>query len=137
MKTIANIMIINSQNVKPEHLVISSHHNISFQRRKLCLRQDEFQRSRQHWAARTAAGWPEIFDMRACSYRIAQNFDSGKVWRILTNTCWIVSFPYQNFALRKSQYCIFYGYNLLTWVCQDLSCYVGTWNVEVLSFNYP
>ena len=26
MKTIANIMIINSQNVKPEHLVISSHH---------------------------------------------------------------------------------------------------------------
>ena len=58
MKTIANIMIINSQNVKPEHLyiVISSHHNISFQRRKLCLRQDEFQRSRQHWAAKTAAG---------------------------------------------------------------------------------
>ena len=40
MKTIANIMIINSQNVKPEHLVISSHRNISFQR-KLCLRQDE------------------------------------------------------------------------------------------------
>jgi len=56
MKTIANIMIINSQNVKPEHLAISSHHNISFQRRKLCLRQDEFQRSRQHWAAKTAAG---------------------------------------------------------------------------------
>ena len=58
MKTIANIMIINSQNVKPEHLaiVISSHHNISFHRRKLCLRQDEFQRSRQHWAAKTAAG---------------------------------------------------------------------------------
>ena len=56
MKTIANIMIINSQNVKPEHLVISSHHNISFQRRKLCLRHDEFQRSRQHWAAKTAVG---------------------------------------------------------------------------------
>ena len=56
MKTIANIMIINSQNVKPEHLVICSHHNISFQRRKLCLRQDEFQRSHQHWAAKTAAG---------------------------------------------------------------------------------
>ena len=37
MKTIANIMIINSQTVKPEHLVISSQHNISFQRRKLCL----------------------------------------------------------------------------------------------------
>ena len=48
-------MIINIQNVKPEHLVISSHH-ISFQRGKLCLRQDEFQRSRQHWAAKTAAG---------------------------------------------------------------------------------
>ena len=30
------------------------------------------------------------------------------------------SFPYQNFAFRKSQYSIFYGYNLLTWVCQDL-----------------
>ena len=56
MKTIANIMIINSQNVKPEHLVISSHHNISFQRRKLCLHHDEFQRSCQHWAAKTAAG---------------------------------------------------------------------------------
>ena len=26
MKTIANIMIINSQNVKPEHLAISNHH---------------------------------------------------------------------------------------------------------------
>ena len=51
MKTIANIMIINSQNVKPENLAISNHHNISFQRRKLCLRQHEFQRSRQHWAA--------------------------------------------------------------------------------------
>ena len=34
MKTIANIMTINSQNDKPEHLDISSHHNISFQRRK-------------------------------------------------------------------------------------------------------
>ena len=32
MKTIANIMIIHSQNVKPEHLVISNHYNISFQR---------------------------------------------------------------------------------------------------------
>ena len=58
MKTIANIMIINSQNVKPEHLVTSSHHNISFQRRKLCLRHDEFQRSRQHWAAKT--GLPKL-----------------------------------------------------------------------------
>ena len=70
MKTIANIMIINSQNVKPEHLFISSHHNISFQRRKLCLHLDEFQRSRQHWTAKTAAGLPEIFDMRACRYYI-------------------------------------------------------------------
>ena len=56
MKTIANIMIINSQNVKPEHLAINNHHNISFQTSKLCLRQDEFQRSRQHRAAKTAAG---------------------------------------------------------------------------------
>ena len=47
------------------------------------------------------------------------------------------SFPYQNFALRKSRYGIFYGYNLLTWVCQDLSRYVGTRNVEVLSSDYP
>ena len=31
------------------------------------------------------------------------------------------SFPYRNFALRKSQYCIFYGYNLLTWVCHVMS----------------
>ena len=31
------------------------------------------------------------------------------------------SFPYQSFALRKSQYCIFYGYNLLTWICQVMS----------------
>ena len=46
------------------------------------------------------------------------------------------SFPYQSFALRKSQYCIFYDYNLLTWVCQDMSCYVGTWSVEVLLSNY-
>ena len=56
MKIIANIMIINSQNVKPEHLAISSHHNISFQRRKPCLRLDEFQRSHQHWTAKTATG---------------------------------------------------------------------------------
>ena len=33
------------------------------------------------------------------------------------------SFPYQYFVLRKSRYCIFYGYNLLTLVCQDLSHY--------------
>ena len=26
-----------------------------------------------------------------------------------------------------------YGYNLLTWVCQDLSRYFGTWNLKVLS----
>ena len=31
------------------------------------------------------------------------------------------SFSYQNFALSKSQYCIFYGYNLLTWVCHVMS----------------
>ena len=28
------------------------------------------------------------------------------------------NFSYQNFALRKFWYCIFYGYNLLTSVCQ-------------------
>ena len=37
---------------------------------------------------------------------------------------------HQNFALRKFQYCIFYDYNLLTLVCQGLSHYVGTWNLE-------
>ena len=30
-----------------------------------------------------------------------------------------------------------YSYNLLTWVCQDMSLYVGTWNLEVLSSDYP
>ena len=39
-------------------------------------------------------------------------------------------FSYQNFALRKFWYCIFYDYNLLTWVCQGLSSYVGTWNLK-------
>ena len=42
-------------------------------------------------------------------------------WKSLTNFDEYMlnrqSFPYQNFALRKSQYCIFYGYNLLTWIC--------------------
>ena len=47
------------------------------------------------------------------------------------------NFPYQNFALRKFRYCIFYGYNLLTWVCQGSSCYVRTWNPEVPSSDYP
>ena len=48
------------------------------------------------------------------------------------------SFPYQNFALRNSRYGIFYGYNnLRTWVCQDLSCYVGTWNVGMLKYFHP
>ena len=46
------------------------------------------------------------------------------------------NFSYQNFALRKFWYCIFYGYSLLTSVCQGLSCYFGTWNLEVLSSNY-
>ena len=40
------------------------------------------------------------------------------------------NFSYQNFAFKKFWYCIFYGYNLLTRVCQDLSRYVGTWNPE-------
>ena len=30
-------------------------------------------------------------------------------------------FSYQNFALRNSRYGIFYGYNLLTWVCHVMS----------------
>ena len=37
--------------------------------------------------------------------------------KFLTNGCWIVKFSYQSFALTKFWYCIFYGYNLLTWVC--------------------
>ena len=42
------------------------------------------------------------------------------------------TFFYQNFALRKFRYRIFYSYNLLTWVCQGLLRYVETWNLEVL-----
>ena len=41
------------------------------------------------------------------------------------------NFSYQIFALKKFRYCLFYGYNLLTWVCQDLSRYVRdmeSWN---------
>ena len=31
-----------------------------FLKRKLCLRLEEFHRSRQHSTAKTATGWPEI-----------------------------------------------------------------------------
>ena len=31
---------------------------------------------------------------------------------------------YQNFALRKFRYCIFYGYHVLIWVCPGLSHYI-------------
>ena len=47
------------------------------------------------------------------------------------------NFSYQNFALRKFLYCIFYSYNLPTSVRQDLSCNAGTWNLEVFSSDYP
>ena len=61
-------------------------------------------------------------------------------WKSLTNFDEYMlnrqSFPYQNFALRKSQYCLFYGYNLLANLALS-RCYVGTWNVEELSSNYP
>ena len=43
-------------------------------------------------------------------------------------------FSYQNIALRKFRYYIFYGYNLLTWVCQGLSSYVGAW---ILKYFHP
>ena len=62
MKTIANIIIINRSKCQIRTSV-SSHHNISFQRTKLCLRLDEFHRSRQqsqHWTAKSATGEPEI-----------------------------------------------------------------------------
>ena len=59
MKKIANIIIINNQNVKSEHLAAVTV-TYSFQRRKLCLCLDEFHRSHQHWTAKTATGWPEI-----------------------------------------------------------------------------
>ena len=32
---------------------------------------------------------------------------------------------------------VMYGYKLLTWVCQDLSHYVRTWKLEVISSDYP
>ena len=55
MKTIANVIIINSQNVKSEHLsavIITS----VFKQEKLYLHLDEFHRSHQHWTAKTATG---------------------------------------------------------------------------------
>ena len=64
-------------------------------------------------------------------------------WKSLINLT-IQNFSYQNLALRKFWYCIFYGYNLLTWVCPDLLRYNGTWkwwNLEVRTFvlaiQYP
>ena len=49
------------------------------------------------------------------------------------------SFPTKILHLAKkiSVAYFMYGYNLLTWVCQDLSRYVGTWNLEVLLSDYP
>ena len=40
-------------------------------------------------------------------------------------------FDEHNFAFRKFWYYIFYSFNLLTWVCQDLSHCVETWNLKV------
>ena len=51
LKTIANIIIINRQNVNSEHLLAV----IKFQRRKCCLRLDEFHLkvTSEHWTAKT------------------------------------------------------------------------------------
>ena len=54
MKTIANIIIIKSK--CQLRTSVSSHHNISFQRRKLCLCLDEIHKSHQNWTAKTATG---------------------------------------------------------------------------------
>ena len=58
MKTIANIMIINSQNVKPEHLVIIVVIITSVFKEEnfVSATMSSVQRSCQHWAAKTAAG---------------------------------------------------------------------------------
>ena len=63
-------------------------------------------------------------------------------WKNLTNlmsACWIVQIFRTKILhrLRKFRHCIFYDYNLLTWVCQGSSRYVGTWNPEVPSSDYP
>ena len=49
MKTTANIITINSQSVKSEH--VSSH-----VKEESCVRLDEFHRSGHYWAAKTATG---------------------------------------------------------------------------------
>ena len=46
MKTIANIIVINSQNVKSEHLLAVIITSVF--KEENCLRLDEFHRSRQH-----------------------------------------------------------------------------------------
>ena len=49
-------------------------------------------------------------------YRIAQNFDGGKVWRNLTNARWIIKvFPTKILHLENLSIAYFtYSYNLLT-----------------------
>ena len=60
---------------------------------------------------------------------IAQNFDGGKVWRILTDWCWIIKiFPTKILHL-ENFFAITYFTNR-AWL--GLSRYVGTWNFEVL-----
>ena len=61
MKTIAKIIIINSQNVKSEHLLAVIIRSVS--KKKTLSPLDEFHRSRQqskHWTAKSATGEPEI-----------------------------------------------------------------------------
>ena len=55
MKTIANIIIINSQNVKSEHPLAAIITPV-FKEESSCLRLDELCRSRQHWPAKAATG---------------------------------------------------------------------------------
>ena len=63
-------------------------------------------------------------------------------WKSLTNltsACWIVKiFPTKILHLENFGIAYFMvSYNLLTWVCQGLSRYVGPWNLEILSSDYP
>ena len=53
MKTIASIIIFNSQNVKSEHLLAVIIISVL---KEESLRMDEFHRSRQYWTAKTATG---------------------------------------------------------------------------------
>ena len=58
MKTIANIIINNSQNIKSEHLLVVIITIVFKEENSVSagFRLDELLRSRQHWSSKTATG---------------------------------------------------------------------------------